>query len=80
MQLTSVESPVSTLVILASAILFARKIHCIRSGSYSVIYLSVYIDIAVFYTRMTTVKCIVIHVHTVCIYIYVSKISTDIFA
>ena len=26
---------------------------------------------------MTTVKCIVIHVRTVCIYIYVSKISTD---
>ena len=25
---------------------------------------------------MTTVKCIVIHVHTVCIYIHVSKKST----
>ena len=29
---------------------------------------------------MTTVKSIVIHVRTVCIYIYVSKITTGIFA
>ena len=29
---------------------------------------------------MTTVKCIVIHVHTVCIYIYVSKTSKGISA
>ena len=35
-QLTSVESPVSAFFIFTSAILFARKIHCIRSGSYSV--------------------------------------------
>ena len=32
------------------------------------------------FAAMNAVKCIVIHVHTVCIYIYVSKISTDIFA